>query len=65
MKVLKDGKIDTRKFVCQECGCVFTCRKSECLTIMTVDGFHYVPCCPQCNMKNDVFFDKAEVYEEE
>lgn len=29
MKILKPGKVEQRKFICQKCGCVFVADKTE------------------------------------
>ena len=58
MKILKPGKVEMRKFVCSDCGCVFVARKTEML--WTIYGS--CKCCPTCYKSHE--WDNGEPYEE-
>ena len=58
MKILKPGKVEMRKFVCSDCGCVFVARKTEML--WTIYGSR--KCCPTCYKSHE--WDNGEPYEE-
>ena len=59
MKILKPGKVEQRKFVCQNCGCVFVARKDE------VEAWYdeaYLQC-PTCG-ETTWWWTNGEPYEE-
>lgn len=59
MKILKPGKVEQRKFVCPECGCVFVSPRSQAFQ----EGNMWGVICPQDGCGYD-FADNGEPYEE-
>ncbi len=44
MKILKPGKVEMRKFVCPDCGCVFVADESD-LHFTPIEAKIKCPCC--------------------
>ena len=47
MKVLCHG--NSIKFICKDCGCVFSELPKKCYSSTGSDGAHYCMVCPECN----------------
>lgn len=60
MKILKPGKVETRKFVCPDCGCEFIC--GECDEAISWHEADMIIICPTC--KESLLWEKGEPYEE-
>lgn len=60
MKILKPGKLEQRKFVCRNCGCVFAAHTGDA-EFLTTKNSPYV-FCPTCNVSQS-WYD-GEPYEE-
>ncbi len=58
MKILKPGKVEMRKFVCEKCGCVFVAAPDDAYWVdQSVK-------CPQEGCAASVAWDDGEPYEE-
>lgn len=62
MKILKPGKIEQRKFVCNKCGCVFVATEQE--KYLAHDDYYQPWMEVQCPCGVPVEWDNGEPYEE-
>lgn len=58
MKILKPGKVEMRKFVCEKCGCIFVANEYEHASLCLNDSVG----CPTCYGRSA--WEKGEPYEE-
>lgn len=59
MKILKPGKVERRKFVCQCCGCIFVAMPDDCEFAIP-----NTLCCPQEGCDAVTEWNSGEPYEE-
>lgn len=57
MKILKPGKVEQRKFVCERCECVFVASYFE------ADLCDYI-ICPEKKCRHGMFWSHGELYDE-
>lgn len=51
MKIIKKGKLKTKKFSCKHCGCIFECNEKEynyCHELDNMKDGNYEAICPTC-----------------
>lgn len=67
MKILKHGKLKTRerRFICQNCGCEFTCKREESSLVSNGIVVTYVPLCPECGVDLPIAWKCGEEYKED
>ncbi len=60
MKILKPGKVEQRKFVCGDCGCIFVADRTE----MRYSLGTYYAVCPSCGNNRGLTWEYGESYGE-
>lgn len=66
--IIKQGHSARYRFECKDCGCIFTCDKTDldkvCANMYTTDITYYSINCPECNESITIPVDDLGRYED-